>query len=687
MKTNTKAALAAIMIMSLIAVALPAATASYPTTFGTGVNANSYPAMPSTWSTGSVTGRVTTQNTTVGLGGAYVSIVNASNNSQEYFNVTADAMGYYQMTGVNATVNGGVVSPAVTASGPASGEAYMMYANLSPFGEGYSHAFSVQSSATSTTSVVIFTKAAKITVTAERNYVVSDSADNIQITAYVYDALGNKVGDGTPVFFSIDNMTNQASWGGVKPTGDMSAGTTNYYNGSFYGYNSTTGGNNIGGLTQRTGITSGNVSTKDGAATIQYGWVPDIRGGNNTTIWAYYAADPSINGSVKIYFRAPTASWTGYVVDSYGTGYGGITVTLHVRNASNGEIYNMTAPTSSSQPFVGLYVFDNIVLTPDTAWAFADASAQLTDNMTIYGRSNNYSLNKSSTSSGFIVLHVPPPDAIYVTADPSTILVGGDTSIITAQLYLNGQPYHRSNIKIQFSSDNDTVATLPAVKTNVSDLNGQATIPLTSNKTIGMVNITANSSIMYGEVISNSTVVYVVGWGTVSGIITDQNKVGIPYANVTLWYAVQNGTVAEQYDNNGIVKIPENPQQSNDGRTAAVGMYTYYRVPWGLYNVTAEKQGHVYYAVFVLGPNTATSIAGAKNFNGEIGTATHNIAIPDYAYMAPSTPTPTVTPTPTTQASATATTTVTATPTPGFEALFALAGLLGVAYLIARKEN
>ncbi len=363
-------------------------------------------------------------------------------------------------------------------------------------------------------------------------------------------------------------------------------------------------------------------------------------GGNNTSIFAYYAADASINGSVKIYFRAPTASWTGYVVDSYGTGYGGITVTLHVRDATNTEIYNMTAPTSSSQPFVGLYVFDNIVLTPSTAWAFADASAQLTDNMTIYGRSNNYSLNKSSTSSGFIVLHVPPPDAIYVTADPSTILVGGDTSIITAQLYLNGQPYHRSNIKIQFSSDNDTVATLPAVKTNVSDLNGQATIPLTSNKTIGKVNITANSSIMYGEVISNSTVVNVVGWGTVSGIVTDQNKVGIPYANVTLYYAVQNDSVAEQYDTNGIVKIPENPQQSNDGRTAAVGMYTYYRVPWGLYNVTAEKEGHLYYAVFLLGPHNATDTAGQANFNGEIGTATHNIAIPDYAYMAPITSDP-----------------------------------------------
>ena len=104
MKTNTKAALAAIMIMSLIAIALPVTTASYPTSFGgSGADQNQYPAMQAGWSTGSVTGRVTTQNTTVGLGGAYVSIVNASNNSQEYKNVTADSMGYYQLTGINST--------------------------------------------------------------------------------------------------------------------------------------------------------------------------------------------------------------------------------------------------------------------------------------------------------------------------------------------------------------------------------------------------------------------------------------------------------------------------------------------------------------------------------------------------------------------------------------------------------
>ncbi len=281
---------------------------------------------------------------------------------------------------------------------------------------------------------------------------------------------------------------------------------------------------NNGSFSQYNSVNNATAFTKGGVATVDFGWVPDTMGLNNTTIHAYVANYPNVNGSVAIRFMPMASSWTGYVVDSYDTGYGGVTVTLHIRNSSNGEIYNMTTITSASKPFVGLYIFDNVVLTPETAWAFADASAQFTDNMTIYGRSNNYSLNKSSTSSGFIVLHVPPPDAIYVTADPSTILVGGDTSIITAQLYLNGQPYHRSNIKIQFSSDNDTVATLPMINTNVTDLNGQATIPLTSNHTYGWVNVTASSNIMYGTNVSNSTLIKVVGWGTVSGIVTDPEQ-------------------------------------------------------------------------------------------------------------------------------------------------------------------
>jgi PGF-CTERM protein len=130
----------------------------------------------------------------------------------------------------------------------------------------------------------------------------------------------------------------------------------------------------------------------------------------------------------------------------------------------------------------------------------------------------------------------------------------------------------------------------------------------------------------------------------------------------------------------GMVISYENPQQTvSRPEVAAIGTYTYYRIPSGIYNVTAEKtdasgNNHIWFAIV----------------NLTVGTATNNVAIPDLVISVPPTPSPTtgtptpvITPTPT----PTATPTPTPTPTPGFEVVFALAGLMGVAYLLARKEN
>jgi len=667
MKNTIKAALAVLVILCFIGAILPV-TASYPTSFG-----NSYP--PALFGKkGSVTGRVTTSvNGTVGIGNAYIAIVNASNESMEYYNTTSDAYGNYQITGINATYSSrNLTGPDGTTGSYTQGlNMYKMYANKSPYGEGYSAAFGIDAdlSAATTTSIVIFTKPARIELRAERSHVVADSIDNIKITAYMYDALGNAVADGYNINFTVGNATNNSWVNAPFPWTEANGSLGSYGNENAV-----------------------NVPTRDntGSASVQFGWVDEVYGGNNSTIWAYYADDATVFDSIKIYFESPTASWTGYVVDSFGTGYGGINVKLHVMgvygNGSVYELYNMTRTTSSSQPFVGLFAFDYIVL-QGAAYGWVDAQAPLTDNLTIYGKSNNYSMNRSATSIGSIVLKIPPPDAIKVTAEKDTILVGGEEDWITAQLYLNGLPYKRANIAVTFSSDNDTVATLPTVKTNITDLNGQAMIKLISNNTVGKVNVTGEAAIMYQHNLSDTTMVRVVGWGTVSGIVTDQNKVGIPNANVTLWNVKWNATLG-RWENTQPVNIPENPQLSNDGRTAAVGMYTYYRVPWNVYNVTGEKEGHIWYAIFVLGPfpsdmedyMNATFVPGS-----EYGTATHNIAIPDYSFITPPvSPSPTG-PTPT--ASVAPTATPTPTPTPGFETLFALAGLLGVAYLIARKEN
>jgi PGF-CTERM protein len=274
------------------------------------------------------------------------------------------------------------------------------------------------------------------------------------------------------------------------------------------------------------------------------------------------------------------------------------------------------------------------------------------------------------------VLHVPLPDAIKVSANPDLILVGGDTSIITAQLYLNGNPYKRPNVPISFFGDNDTRAYLPTVKTNLSDANGAATIILTSNMTKGRVNVTAFSQVTVVNNLTDTCFVDVVGWGTISGMVTDKNKNGVPNATVKLWRTIANDSGVFSTT---LYPSYENPQQTvSRPEIAAIGTYTYYRIPSGIYNVTAEKEdasgnNHIWFAIV----------------NLTVGTATNNVAIPDLVISTPivSTPTPTptavtVTPTPTPTA------TPTPTPsTPGFEMVFALAGLLGVAYLIARKEH
>ena len=102
------------------------------------------------------------------------------------------------------------------------------------------------------------------------------------------------------------------------------------------------------------------------------------------------------------------------------------------------------------------------------------------------------------------------------------------------------------------------------------------------------------------------------GWSTISGIVNDENKIGIAGANVTLW----NGTYDKatgKFANTEISKVKDNPQVSNgNDSVAAIGMYTLYIVPWGTYNLTVEKNGTLIYEIVTLGPG------------GEMGTATHN---------------------------------------------------------------
>jgi hypothetical protein len=236
-------------------------------------------------------------------------------------------------------------------------------------------------------------------------------------------------------------------------------------------------------------------------------------------------------------------------------------------------------------------------------------------------------------------------------------------SIITAQLYYNGQPYNRSDIPITFSSDNDSVAVLePLNRTRPSDEHGQAKILLIANNTRGVVNITARANPAWFEV-RDTCHVYVVGWGTVSGVVTDKYQNGVPYSKVTLWHWTGD-------NNTNMLMSSDNPQLTNDGSTATIGTYTFVYVPIGVYNLTAEKDGHVYYAIVYL----------------EAGTYTANVAFPDYIFNRPITPTPTAEP-PTVTPSAAPTPTPTPTPTPGFDFIIALAVLGAISLAMSYKKK
>jgi hypothetical protein len=676
MRNTIKTALTILAIFLLLALALPGVTASYPISFG-----NNYPR--TVWSdmgrTGTINGMVTYGGDT-GVAGAYIAIVNAANESQGYFITTADKYGNFLFSKVNATYSSvnhtgwdGTAATYYESMGM-----YQIYANISygngNYTEGYSQAFGIDADLDYVTyvSVALSPKPAAIVLKAANAYIRSDGQDTVDITAYGHDSSGKPVADGTSITLVVTNQTNMSeppAWitGNWTP-GDGSLNTTGQQIYTAYA----TGG-------------SGSISTS-------FGRVPDNTAENNSTIYAYFSGDPSVNASVKISFIPATASWTGYVVDSDGAGYPSLPVTLHVmgRNNTTGlpyEIYAINRTTSASQPFVGLYVFDYI-LANNAAYGYVTARATITDNLTIDGRSGNYTMNLSRTSIGSIVLNIPPPDGLKVTAEYDTILVGGSSDRIIAQLMLNGLEYKRSGQPVTFTSDNDSVATLPSIRTNSTDMNGQAWIPLTSSQAVGRVNVTGNMTIMYGHDLTDTTTVRVVGWGTVSGIISDQNKIGIPNANVTLWNVQWNSSLG-QWENTGIVKIPDNSQLSNDGRNGqTIGLYTFYRVPWDVYKVTGEKEGHSYFAIFVLGPWPG-DVEAYKNASeipaSQYGTATHNIAMPEVDYPPPyflfispcpkpainrSTPIPDAT-----------------TSAPGFESMLALAGLLGVASLIAKRDD
>jgi hypothetical protein len=99
------------------------------------------------------------------------------------------------------------------------------------------------------------------------------------------------------------------------------------------------------------------------------------------------------------------------------------------------------------------------------------------------------------------------------------------------------------------------------------------------------------------------------GVGAITGVILSSvGSHAVPNANVALY---------DEYDN--LAAVPENPQLSSNGTGNNGGVYMFYDVPYGLYNVTAEKGGVEFFAIV----------------NLSSGTATANVVLPEYVETEP----------------------------------------------------
>lgn len=207
------------------------------------------------------------------------------------------------------------------------------------------------------------------------------------------------------------------------------------------------------------------------------------------------------------------------------------------------------------------------------------------------------------------------PTSISVIAIPDKIITGWDESIITTQLYNNGEPLRRAGLNITGTPDNISLATIN--NHNVTDDNGTTCLYLSSNMTPGRVKVIVSYNGNRG-VISNFTYVNISSWGKIGGIALDKNGVGIPYANVSLWTCHYNSS-SHQWDKDNLLKIPENPQQSNDGRTAPAGLFAFNYIPVGNYMVVAEKNEYnsVYrnYSIIDLDQGTGTCIITISDYD------------------------------------------------------------------------
>jgi len=379
---------------------------------------------------GAITGRITTQNTSQVLPGAYVAIVNAANVSQAFYEGRTNESGFYYFPAVNNTV-----------AGDSTVLSYKVFAYMDGVGEGISNQFGVSENSVARVDLAISAKPAKIVVTASRNNIAADDNDHVKITAYVTDFHGDPV-DGAP----IDFWVSQDPW-------------ASHVNGSL-----SLDGNFAPGHSVL------NVTTRDGWASVTFGWVSNPYTGGNSNIDAWCASDPAIRSRTNIAFGPvdSTTTSSGFEVqhipmpdeirlspqpDTIVTGGNGSMITAQLYY--NGTVYQRSGVTvtffTDNETTGYLSAIKNIA---------SDANGRATINLTSGNATGDVNVTGftkigiSRNLTGTCMVHVVNRTADIVTVTNSTALQNATEDL-------------RTNVTLENKTPVDTLST-PTLTTSGS---------------------------------------------------------------------------------------------------------------------------------------------------------------------------------------------------------------------------
>lgn len=200
---------------------------------------------------------------------------------------------------------------------------------------------------------------------------------------------------------------------------------------------------------------------------------------------------------------------------------------------------------------------------------------------------------------------MPARLVIKTVPNPKLILVGGDTAILSAYLFLNGSLLTQPGIVVTFSQDNGDIAYLPSVTRTVTNNEGIASIILTATLKPGITNVTAEASFV-GVSIKDTTEVNVTEWGTICGKVIDRHGNGIPNAAVTLWIYEYN-QIKSCFENTSKYPSPSNPRLTISRKEIGeIGFYEFSRIASGNYCITAERNGKSYFTIVNVTKGTLT---------------------------------------------------------------------------------